>query len=169
LEGALVLVTGAGGFIGSHLVEALLAQGARVRAFVRYNSRGDAGLLRLLPAALQAKMDIIAGDLRDRAAVSDAAKGCQVVFHLGALISIPYSYRHPVEVAETNFLSTLNILMACRESGVERLVHASSSEVYGSAQRVPIGEDHPLRAQSPSGPTNWWKVSSAALTCPPSQ
>jgi NAD dependent epimerase/dehydratase len=144
-----VLVTGAGGFIGSHLVEALLDQGARVRAFVRYNSRGDVGLLRLLPAALRSKIDLIAGDLRDRSAVSDAVNGCKFVFHLGALISIPYSYRHPADVAETNFLSTLNVLMACRQSGVERLVHASSSEVYGTAEKVPIREDHPLRAQSP--------------------
>jgi NAD dependent epimerase/dehydratase len=149
LKDASVLVTGAGGFIGSHLVEALLNEGARVRAFVRYNSRGDTGLLGLLPAALRSKIDLIAGDLRDRAAVSEATDGCELVFHLGALISIPYSYHYPADVAETNFLSTLNVLMACRQSGVKRLVHASSSEVYGSAQRVPINEDHPLRGQSP--------------------
>ena len=148
-SGKRVLVTGAGGFIGSHLVERLAAEGAQVRAFVRYNSRGDPGLLRLLPADALAKVEIVAGDLRDAHAVYKAVEGCQVVFHLGALISIPYSYRHPVEVAETNFLGTLNVLMACRDLGVERLVHTSTSEVYGTARQMPIGESHPLQGQSP--------------------
>jgi NAD dependent epimerase/dehydratase len=144
-----VLVTGAGGFIGSHLVECLLNEGAHVRAFVRYNSRGDPGLLRLLPIELTLKIELIPGELRDRGAMWEAVKGRQVVFHLGALISIPYSYRHPAEVAETNFMGTLNVLMACRELGVERLVHTSSSEAYGTALRVPIDEAHPLQGQSP--------------------
>jgi dTDP-glucose 4,6-dehydratase len=144
-----VLVTGAGGFIGSHLVEALAAQGAQVRAFVRYNSRGDPGLLRLIPGEKLSKVEIIAGDLRDGQAIREAVKGCSLVFHLGALISIPYSYRHPAQVAETNFMGTLNVLLACRDLGVERLVHTSTSEVYGTARQVPIDEGHPLRGQSP--------------------
>lgn len=144
-----VLVTGAGGFIGSHLVEALVDAGARVRAFVRYNSRGDPGLLRALPAETYARIEVIGGDLRDLPAMRQAVEGCQVVFHLGALISIPYSYLHPVEVAETNFIGTLNMLTTCRDLGVERLVHTSTSEVYGTARQVPITEAHPLQGQSP--------------------
>lgn len=148
-ENKQVLVTGAGGFIGSHLVEALLVRGARVRAFVRYTSRKDPGFLRMISAEDFTKLEIIAGDLRDEHAVRSAVKDCQVVFHLGALISIPYSYVHPVEVASTNFMGTLNILTACREHGVERLVHTSTSEVYGTARQVPINEGHPLQGQSP--------------------
>lgn len=149
LQGKPVLVTGAGGFIGSHLVEALLHAGARVRAFVRYNSRADTGLLRFAPQELVNEVEILAGDLRDEDAVRQAVSGCQVVFHLGALISIPYSYHHPVEVASTNVMGTLNVLLACRDLGVERVVHTSTSEVYGTAQRVPIDESHPLKGQSP--------------------
>lgn len=144
-----VLVTGAGGFIGSQLVEALLAEGARVRAFVRYNSRSDPGFLSLLPAELSERLEVVSGDLRDKSAIHDAARGCDLVYHLGALISIPYSYRHPAEVAEVNFMGTLNVLMACRELGVSRLVHTSTSEVYGTARRAPIDEEHPLQGQSP--------------------
>jgi dTDP-glucose 4,6-dehydratase len=144
-----VLVTGAGGFIGSHLVERLVLTGRNVRAFVRYNSRADPGLLRLLPPGIADRIEIIAGDLRDGQAIRKAVDGCQLVFHLGALISIPYSYRHPVEVAETNLIGTLNILTACQDSGVQRLIHTSSSEVYGTAQHVPIDEAHPLQGQSP--------------------
>jgi NAD dependent epimerase/dehydratase len=144
-----VLVTGAGGFIGSHLVERLLAEGARVRAFVRYNSRGDPGLLRMLSAQDRSRLEIIAGDLRDEYAVRKAVEGTQVIFHLGALISIPYSYQHPVEVAETNLIGTLNVLMASRDFKIEKLIHISSSEVYGTAVHVPISESHPLQGQSP--------------------
>ena len=144
-----ILVTGAGGFIASHLVEALAEQGARVRAFVRYTSRGDSGLLADLPTALQAQVEIAAGDLRDPQAVLEAMKGIDTVLHLGALIAIPYSYVHPYEVAEVNIMGTLNVLMAAREAGVRRIVHTSTSEVYGTAQRVPIDEDHPLQGQSP--------------------
>jgi NAD dependent epimerase/dehydratase len=144
-----VLVTGAGGFIGSHLVEQLVAQGASVRAFVRYNSRADPGLLRMLSSESQGKVELIAGDLRDARAVRQAIEGCQVVFHLGALISIPYSYYHPADVAETNLIGTLNVLMGCQDANVDRLIHTSSSEVYGTAQRVPIDESHPLQGQSP--------------------
>lgn len=144
-----VLVTGAGGFIGSQLVEALLAKGARVRAFVRYNSRGDPGLLRMCPSELAEKLEVIPGDIRDQRAIYDIARGCGLVFHLGALISIPYSYRHPHEVAEVNFMGTLNVLMACRDLDVPRLIHTSTSEVYGTARRAPIDEEHPLQGQSP--------------------
>lgn len=146
-----VLVTGAGGFIGSQLVESLLTEGARVRAFVRYNSRGDPGFLRELSPQLAGggSLEIIPGDLRDRQAILDSARDCGLVFHLGALISIPYSYRHPYEVAEVNFMGTLNLLMACRELGIPRLIHTSTSEVYGTARRAPIDEEHPLQGQSP--------------------
>jgi dTDP-glucose 4,6-dehydratase len=148
-NGKPVLVTGAGGFIGSHLVERLVAEGTQVRAFVRYNSRGDIGLLgQVAPEAL-AKIIIVPGDLRDSQAVCEAVEGVQFVFHLGAMISIPYSYRHPREVAEANFLGTLNVLLACKDLGISRLIHVSSSEVYGSALTVPIDENHPLQAQSP--------------------
>jgi NAD dependent epimerase/dehydratase len=144
-----VLVTGAGGFIGSQLVESLLEAGARVRAFVRYNSRADAGLLRLVPPELRESLEVVGGDLREWQAVRQAVRDSQVVFHLGALISIPYSYHHPYEVAETNFMGTLNVLMACNYLGVQRLVHTSTSEVYGTARQVPIAESHPLQGQSP--------------------
>ena len=144
-----VLVTGAGGFIPSHLVEALISRGANVKAFVRYNSRGDAGFLNNVTKETKANLEIVAGDLRDPDAVKKAVIGAEVVFHLGALISIPYSYFHPVEVVETNVMGTVNVLMACREVGVERILHTSTSEVYGSALRVPIDETHPLQGQSP--------------------
>ncbi|MFM8320527.1 MAG: GDP-mannose 4,6-dehydratase, partial [Chloroflexota bacterium] len=144
-----VLVTGAGGFIASHLVETLVQAGAQVRAFVRYNSRGDPGLLSLLPGEALSRVEIIAGDLRDLPAVSEAMRDVSVVLHLGALIAIPYSYLHPAEVVETNVIGTLNVLQAARQSGVERIVHTSTSEVYGTALRVPIDEDHPLQGQSP--------------------
>jgi NAD dependent epimerase/dehydratase len=148
-QGRHVLVTGAGGFIGSQLVESLLANGARVRAFVRYNSRSDPGLLSSVLREPQASLEIVGGDLRDPQAVRDAVMGCEVVFHLGALISIPYSYHHPFEAAEVNFMGTLNVLMACRDLDVSRLVHTSTSEVYGTARQVPISEAHPLQGQSP--------------------
>ena len=148
-QGKTVLVTGAGGFIGSHLTERLAREGARVRAFVRYTSRNDRGLLTLLPPDLLADMDIIAGDLRDGEAVRRAMQGVEVVFHLGAIIAIPYSYVHPREVVETNVLGTLNVLMGARDLGTPRVVHTSTSEVYGTAQHVPIDERHPLQGQSP--------------------
>jgi nucleoside-diphosphate-sugar epimerase len=147
--GKQVLVTGAGGFIGSQLVEALLEQGANVRAFVRYNSRADLGLLRLVPAELSTSLEVLAGDLREWQAIRQVVRGCEIVFHLGVLVSIPYSYHHPFEVAETNFMGTLNILMVCQYLGVKRLIQASTSEVYGTARQVPIDELHPLQGQSP--------------------
>lgn len=142
-------MTGAGGFIGSHLVEALLQRGAKVRAFVRYNSRGDPGLLRFIPPEDFQKITVIAGDLRDLEALRTAMQGVDLVYHLGALIAIPYSYVHPAEVVEANVIGTLNVLLAARDGGVRRVVHTSTSEVYGTALQAPIREDHPLQGQSP--------------------
>ena len=144
-----VLITGAGGFIASHLVEILVRRGAKVRAFVRYNSRGDPGLLALLDPETFTQIEIIPGDLRDLAAVQAVMQGVSHVFHLGALIAIPYSYQHPLEVVETNVMGTLNVLLAGQEKQVARIVHTSTSEVYGTALRVPIDESHPLQGQSP--------------------
>lgn len=144
-----VIVTGAGGFIGSHLVDRLVALGARVRAFVRYTSRPQAGFLDVLDSDVRASVEITRGDLRDYDAVVQATRGTAVVFHLGALIGIPYSYVHPRETIDTNVTGTLNVLMAARECGVERMIHTSSSEVYGTARYTPIDENHPLQGQSP--------------------
>ncbi len=144
-----VLVTGAGGFIGSHLVEALARQGAKVRAFVRYNSRGDIGLLSFLNSDYLGNVEIIMGDIRDTSAVLNAMSNCEMVFHLGALIAIPYSYVHPREVIETNVMGTLNVLEAARITKPSRLIHTSTSEVYGTAKSIPINEQHPLQGQSP--------------------
>lgn len=144
----IVLTTGAGGFIGSRLCERLVEEGASVRAFVRYTSRAEVGLLKQLPPEILANIEIIRGDLRDFSAVEQAAKEVYTVFHLGALISIPYSYVHPVETVQTNVIGTMNVLEACRKTGA-KLVHTSTSEVYGTALRVPIDEDHPLQGQSP--------------------
>jgi NAD dependent epimerase/dehydratase len=144
-----LLVTGAGGFIGSHLVERLHAEGAQVRALVRYNSRGDIGLLSHLPDEARKEIEIIGGDIRDSSAILKAAENVEIVFHLGALISIPYSYFHPREVAESNFIGTLNVLMACQQNKVVRMIHTSTSEVYGTARYAPIDEAHPLQGQSP--------------------
>lgn len=143
-----VLVTGAGGFIGSRLVNDLVKKGAKVKAFVRYNSRGDAGLLKLLSPDVLTRIELIGGDLRDPQAIEDAVEGVKIVFHLGALISIPYSYYHPVEVVDTNITGTLNVLLACRKFNC-KLIHTSTSEVYGTALRVPIDESHLLQGQSP--------------------
>jgi len=129
-------------------VEALVRRGAEVRAFVRYTSRGESGLLKFLADDVRGQVEVVAGDLRDGDAVERAAEGVGVIFHLGALISIPYSYVHPVETVETNVLGTMNVLQACRRVGC-KLVHTSTSEVYGTALRVPIDEAHPLQGQSP--------------------
>lgn len=144
-----VLVTGAGGFIGSHLTEGLVQRGARVRAFVHYNSRADPGLLRFVDAEVLEAIDLYFGELKDPDSVRRAMNGVDVVFNLAALIGIPYSYVHPYDVVQTNVLGTLHVLLAARDFGVERLVQTSTSEVYGSAQYVPIDEDHPLQGQSP--------------------
>ena len=144
-----VLITGAGGFIASHLSEQLVSMGAQVRAFTRYNSRNDVGMLRLIPPDVFSELEIVYGDLRDVEAVHGAVRGMDTVFHLGALIAIPYSYVHPREVIETNVMGTVNVLMAARDFGVRRVVHTSTSEVYGTAQYTPIDESHPLQGQSP--------------------
>ncbi len=149
LSNQTVLVTGAGGFIGSHLVEALLAKGCRVRALVKYNSRNDWGNLEQLPPELQAQLDIISGDITDPFLVRQAVKGCAAVFHLAALIGIPYSYVAPQHYVNVNVQGTLNVLEACRSEGVQKLVHTSTSETYGTALYTPIDEAHPLQGQSP--------------------
>jgi NAD dependent epimerase/dehydratase len=148
-KGRQVLVTGAGGFIASHLAERLVSAGARVRAFTRYNSRNEVGMLRLIPLDVFSELEVVRGDLRDVEAVRGAVRGVDTVFHLGALIAIPYSYVHPREVIETNVMGTVNVLMAARDFNVQRVVHTSTSEVYGTAQYTPIDEEHPLQGQSP--------------------
>jgi dTDP-glucose 4,6-dehydratase len=142
-----VLVTGAGGFIGSHLTERLVELGANTRAFVHYNSMGTWGWLDQSP--FQADIEIISGDLRDRDSVRQAMGGVQCVLHLGALIGIPYSYNAPDSYLQTNIAGTSNVLHGAREVNVECVVHASTSEAYGTAQYVPIDEKHPLQGQSP--------------------
>jgi dTDP-glucose 4,6-dehydratase len=147
---AKVLVTGAGGFIGSHLTEELVRQGEEIRAFVRYNSRDGRGLLEDLPKEIQNQIEVIPGDLKDPDGVKKAVKGCSKVFHLGALIAIPYSYIHPFDFIQTNVVGMAHLLNACLEEGtLERVIHTSTSEVYGTAQYIPIDEKHPLQAQSP--------------------
>ncbi|HET6429117.1 MAG TPA: SDR family NAD(P)-dependent oxidoreductase [Phycisphaerae bacterium] len=149
VSGLRVLVTGAGGFIGSHLVQALLERGAAVRAFLHYNSRNDVGNLAFLSAEEQAQVEVVLGDVQDSGSVSAAVSGCDCVFHLAALIGIPYSYVAPRSYVGTNVLGTLNVLDAVRQHGVRRMVHTSTSEVYGTALYEPIDEKHPLQGQSP--------------------
>lgn len=142
-----MLVTGAGGFIGSHLTERLVELGAKTRAMVHYNALGSAGWLDESP--VRKDIEVIAGDIADRDSAMLAVEGTEVVFHLASLIAIPYSYRAPASYVRTNVEGTLNVLQAARDAGVERVVHTSTSEVYGTAQYVPIDERHPLRGQSP--------------------
>jgi NAD dependent epimerase/dehydratase len=149
LSKARVLITGAGGFIGSHLCELCLSQGAEVRAFVHYNSRNDWGMLEDIDKRKLQNVEVVTGDLRDPDAVRRAVKGCNYVFHLGALIGIPYSYLNPADVVSTNVLGTLHVLQACLEHGVDRQIQTSTSEVYGTAQYVPMDERHVLNPQSP--------------------
>jgi dTDP-glucose 4,6-dehydratase len=149
LQDRRVLVTGAGGFIGSHLTEALARSGARVRALVRYNSRNDWGHLERVEAALRPAIEVVPGDLRDPFFVDRLCEGVDTVFHLGALIPIPYSYRAPAEYVDTNVRGTLHVLEAARRHGLRRVIHTSTSETYGTAQYTPIDERHPLQGQSP--------------------
>jgi dTDP-glucose 4,6-dehydratase len=144
-----ILVTGAGGFIGSHLTEELVRQGCAVRAFVRYNSSNSWGWLDYAEPEITKSLEIVTGDIRDPHGVRQAMKGCDVVFHLAALISIPYSYHSPASYVETNVSGTLNVVQAARDLEVEKVVHTSTSEVYGTARFVPITEEHPLHGQSP--------------------
>lgn len=148
-EGVPVLVTGADGFIGSHLVERLLASGARVRAFCLYTSQGSCGWLDRIPEELRGRLDVRRGDIRDARFVEDSCRDVQVVFHLAALIAIPYSYQAPESFIDTNVRGTLNVLEAARRAGVRRVVQTSTSEVYGTPATLPIRETHALQAQSP--------------------
>ena len=145
----LTLVTGADGFIGSHLVEHLVRRGSRVRAFVMYNALGSHGWLDHIAPDVHAEIEVIAGDVRDAERVSHAVEGCAAVLHLAALIGIPYSYVAPRSYLDTNVVGTLHVLEAARRWNVRRFVQTSTSEVYGTARTVPITEDHPLSAQSP--------------------
>lgn len=147
------LVTGAAGFIGSHVVEELVVRGTRVRALVHYNSRDDLGWLSVLSSETRQHIEIVRGDIADAHQMRSVVAGVDAVFHLAALIGIPYSYAAPSAYVDTNVRGTLNLLEAARSSGVERFVQTSTSEVYGSAQYIPINEDHPLHAQSPYAAT----------------
>jgi dTDP-glucose 4,6-dehydratase len=147
--GKRVLLTGASGFIGSHLAEELVTCGASLRAFLHYNSRGDEGNLRHVASEIRRQIEIVYGDLTDPDAVKKAVRGITHVFHLGALIAIPYSYVHPFSFVQTNVVGTANILNACLEVGIERLVTTSTSEVYGTAVTIPMDEAHRLHPQSP--------------------
>ncbi|MGH8048870.1 MAG: NAD-dependent 4,6-dehydratase LegB [Chthoniobacterales bacterium] len=151
--GTRVLVTGADGFIGSHLTERLVREGAKVRAFACYNSFNSAGWLDRIDPKVRAEIEIFPGDIRDPSRVVEAVKNCEMVFHLAALIAIPYSYHAPESYVQTNVLGTLNVLQAARAHGIRRVLHTSTSEVYGTAQFVPITEEHPLQAQSPYAAT----------------
>lgn len=144
-----ILVTGADGFIGSHLAETLVRQGRKVRAFCLYNSFGTRGHLDRLPVEIQAEIEFFQGDIRDSGSARAAVTGCDTVLHLAALIAIPYSYVAPDSYVDTNVRGTLNLLTAARDLGLRKFVHTSTSEVYGTAQYVPIDEKHPLNAQSP--------------------
>lgn len=153
LAGRKVLITGAAGFIGSHLTELLVNEGAKIRAVVHYNGRGDLGNLAFLEPSVARELEVVLSDVRDRTAMRKAVEGCDVVFHLAALIGIPYSYQAPQSYVDVNIVGTLNLLEACRDVGVARMVHTSTSETYGTAQYVPIDEKHPLHAQSPYAAT----------------
>ena len=148
-----ILITGADGFIGSHLTEALVRLGYKVRAFVMYNSFNSWGWLDHCVPEIKGQFEIFSGDIRDPHGVKEAMKGCEAVLHLAALIAIPYSYHSPDTYIDTNIKGTLNVLQAARELGVKRVIHTSTSEVYGSARFVPITEEHPLQGQSPYSAT----------------
>jgi NAD dependent epimerase/dehydratase len=153
LEGKRVLVTGADGFIGSHLVEALLSKGCRVKAFVYYNSFNSWGWLDTVPLEVQRRLEIFAGDIRDPNGVRNAMEGIDIVFHLAALIAIPFSYHSPDSYIDTNIKGTLNVLQAARALNTQRILITSTSEVYGTAQYAPIDEKHPFQGQSPYSAT----------------
>lgn len=148
-----VLVTGGSGFIGSHLTEELLEKGYDVKVFVHYNSFNRWGWIDYLPEEKKRQIEIFTGDIRDPNGVREAMKGCEIVFHLAALIGIPYSYHSPDTYVDTNVKGTLNVLQAARQLGVSRIIHTSTSEIYGTAQFVPITEEHPVNPQSPYAAT----------------
>lgn len=149
LRGRKILVTGADGFIGSHLTEELVRRGHDVRAFVYYNSFNSWGWLDTADRQILDSLDVFSGDIRDPFGVREAMRGCDVVLHLAALIAIPYSYHSPATYVETNVNGTLNVVQAARDLGIGKVVHTSTSEVYGTARFVPITEEHPLQGQSP--------------------
>lgn len=149
IKGKSIFITGAGGFIGSHLTERLVENDADVKALVKYNSRNDWGMLEYLPDETISQIEVINGNLRDFESVFAATKDVDIIFHLGSIIAIPYSYLNPKETVETNISGTLNVLNAAKENEVEKIVHTSTSEVYGTAEYVPIDEKHPLKGQSP--------------------
>jgi len=153
LKNKKVLVTGADGFIGSHLVERLIEEGCKVKAFVYYNSFNSWGWLDTFPKEKLKQIEIFMGDVRDPNGVRDAVKGAEVIFHLAALIGIPYSYHSPDSYIDTNIKGTLNILQAARDHGCEKILVTSTSEVYGTAKYVPIDENHPFQGQSPYSAT----------------
>jgi len=148
-----ILVTGAGGFIGSHLVEKLLNKGNTIRAFVHYNSFNRWGWLDYIERNKRDSIEVFTGDIRDPYGVKKAVKGCDIIFHLAALIGIPYSYYSPEAYVDTNIKGILNILQAAKELGIEKIIHTSTSEVYGTAQFTPISEKHPINPQSPYSAT----------------
>ena len=148
-----VLVTGADGFIGSHLTEELVMKGYQVRAFIYYNSFNNWGWLETLPKEIMENVEIFQGDIRDSNGVEEAAKGCDAIFHLAALIAIPFSYHSPDTYVDTNIKGTLNVLQAARKLETKRILVTSTSEVYGTAQYVPIDEKHPFQGQSPYSAT----------------
>jgi NAD dependent epimerase/dehydratase len=152
-QNSTVLITGADGFIGSHLTEAMVRQGYKVRAFVLYNSFGSWGWLDHCSTDVKGQFEVFAGDIRDPHGVMEAMKGCDAVLHLAALIAIPFSYHSPDTYVDTNIKGTLNVLQAARELGLKRVIHTSTSEVYGTARFVPITEEHPLQGQSPYSAT----------------
>ncbi len=168
-----ILVTGADGFIGSHLVELLVKKGYSVRAFCLYNSQGSWGWLDSLPKKIKNEIDVFLGDIRDPLSLRDGMRGCDTVFHLAALIAIPYSYVAPSSYIDTNIKGTLHVLQTAREFGISRVIHTSTSEVYGTAQFVPITEEHPIVGQSPYSASkigsdqialSYWKSFSLPIT-----
>lgn len=148
-----VLITGGSGFIGSHLTQKLVDRGANLRAFIRYNFRNDRGLLEKLSDNVKDEIDFYFGDLKDPESVRSATKGRDVVFHLGAVVSVPYSYKNPYDFVQTNVLGTTNVMNASKDFGVEKVIHTSTSEAYGTAQYTPIDEEHPKQGQSPYSAT----------------
>lgn len=153
LKNKKILVTGAGGFIGSHLIEELLKEGGKIRAFIHYNSFNSYGWIDSLEKKARKSIDIFSGDISDPHGVKKAMRGYEIVFHLAALVGIPYSYHSPDTYVDTNITGTLNVLQAARELKVKKIIHTSTSEVYGTAQFVPITEEHPVNPQSPYSAT----------------